>query len=129
MSRDGENPLDKYMRRHERAYSFSTPDHWPSTRLRVEFHRGYVRLSHPRQGEFYITRNAWGKVLYRSLKVWKYMDRQFSVPKATRKYLAAEKLHDQALRAQKKARQRRAQKKRFRAAQRRAARRRNAESD
>lgn len=103
MSEDKENPLRKYMLKHSRAYHFRTQDHFPNEDLRIEYHRGYVRLSHPSQGEFYITRNAWIRLLKHALPVVKHMDEQFSVPRATRRYLAAEKAHDRALRAQKKA--------------------------
>lgn len=100
---DDKNPLRKYLLKHGNAYEFRTPDHFPDTDLIVRYHRGYVQLIHPSQGEFYITRNAWLKLLRFSLPIVRHMDEQFSVVKATKKYLRAEKAHDRALRAQKKA--------------------------
>jgi hypothetical protein len=108
MSRDDENPLDRYTRKHGHAYPFRTFDHDAPHQLRVEYHRGYVRLYHPQQGEFYITRNAWVRLLRASLPVVKYMDQQFSVVRATRRYLAQERKFNQELRAQKKQTQQKA---------------------
>lgn len=101
-SRDVRNPLRRYMLKHSRAYAFRTADHWKTTELRVEFAPGYVRLYHPEQGEFYITRNAWIKLLRFAVPLVKHMDEQFSVPRATRKYLQEEKRFNQELKRQKR---------------------------
>lgn len=101
------NPLNRYMLKHKRAYTFRHPDHWRDTDLTVEFAPGYIRLYHPRQGEFYITRNAWVRLLKFAMPVLKHMDEQWSVPRATERYLREEKKFDEALRRQKKKRSRR----------------------
>jgi len=98
------NPLDKYMRQHGHAPRFSRPDHFPDTHLTVEYHRGYVRLYHPRQGEFYITRNTWLHLLRASIPMLRHQDRQFSVLRATARYLRQERRHEEALRREKRAR-------------------------
>ncbi len=95
------NPLRKYMLKHGNAYPFRTRDHWPDTLLTVRYHRGYVHLHHPKQGDFYITRNAWVRLLRASLPIVKYMDEQFSVPRATARYLREEARFQKELRAQK----------------------------
>lgn len=95
------NPLDKYTRKHGAAYPFRTRDHFPDTLLTVRFHRGYVHLHHPRQGDFYITRNAWIRLLRFSLPIVKYMDRQFSVLRAVSRYMREEDELRRDLRAQK----------------------------
>ena len=88
--------------------------HAPRIRLKdgqhtlwVHFHRGYVHLAHSAQrGDFYITRNAWIRLLRQSIKFAPQMDQQFDILTSVKKYSDAEKLWLKEFRQQKRERRR-----------------------
>lgn len=110
--RDDENPLSRYIIKHGRAPSYTLSND-KSERIRVEYHRGYISITlfgaDSRQRthvQFYITRNAWIKILRHSLRYVKYQDQQFSVSRAIRRMAALEKEWLDELRQQKRSRRR-----------------------
>ena len=110
-SADDGNPLDRYTRRQGHAPRLTIENDSRET-VQVEYHRGYTSFTFWRTGEdpnsnrshytFYITRNAWVRILRQSLRVIRHQDQQFSVRAAQRRAYQFEEALAQEQRVQKK---------------------------
>lgn len=109
--RDDRNALDRYTQQRGHAPRFTTENDSRET-VQVEYHRGYTSFTFWRTTDepgdnrshytFYITRNAWVRILRQSLRLIRHQDRQFSVRAAQRRAYQFEKSLAEEQRVQKK---------------------------